>query len=192
MTAHSEIIRQLASEMAMLPQEQAVATQRRKQSLHIGIPKEVEFQEHRVPLTPAAVAVLTGRGHDVVMERGVGNAVQFQDSDYTEAGAMLVDSALEVFKADIILKVAPASIAEIEMLRPKQLLISALQLTVQPQDALKLMMKKRVHAVAWDFIKDRQGIYTIIRAMGEIAGNTSILIASEYMGTDKGGPRLKS
>ncbi|MBK7553375.1 MAG: alanine dehydrogenase [Flavobacteriales bacterium] len=190
MTAHSEIIRQLASEMAMLPQEQAVATKRRKQNLYIGIPKEVAFQEHRVPLTPAAVAVLTGRGHDVVVERGAGNAVQFQDSDYTEAGAMLVDSPLEVFKADIILKVAPASIAEIEMLRPKQLLISALQLTVQPQDALKLMMKKRVHAVAWDFIKDRQGIYTIIRAMGEIAGNTSILIASEYMGTDKGGPGL--
>ena len=134
MTAHSEIIRQLASEMAMLPQEQAVATKRRKQNLYIGIPKEVAFQEHRVPLTPAAVAVLTGRGHDVVVERGAGNAVQFQDSDYTEAGAMLVDSPLEVFKADIILKVAPASIAEIEMLRPKQLLISALQLTVQPQD----------------------------------------------------------
>ncbi|MFZ1687526.1 MAG: alanine dehydrogenase [Flavobacteriales bacterium] len=190
MTAHSDIIRQLASEMAMLPQEQAIATRRRKQNLFIGIPKEVAFQEHRVPLTPAAVAVLTGRGHDVVMERGTGMAVQFQDSDYTEAGAMLVDSPLEVFKADIILKVAPASAAEIEMLRPKQLLISALQLTVQPQDALKKLMQKRVHAVAWDFIKDRQGIYTIIRAMGEIAGNTAILIASEYMGTDKGGPGL--
>ncbi|MEO8067718.1 MAG: alanine dehydrogenase [Flavobacteriales bacterium] len=190
MTAHSDIIRQLASEMAMLPQEQAVATRRRKQNLYIGIPKEVAFQEHRVPLTPAAVAVLVGRGHDVVMERGTGMAVQFQDSDYTEAGAMLVDSPLEVFKADIILKVAPASAAEIEMLRPKQLLISALQLTVQPQDALKKLMQKRVHAVAWDFIKDRQGIYTIIRAMGEIAGNTAILIASEYMGTDKGGPGL--
>lgn len=190
MTAHSDIIRQLASEMAMLPQEQAVATRRRKQNLYIGIPKEVAFQEHRVPLTPAAVAVLVGRGHDLVMERGTGMAVQFQDSDYTEAGAMLVDSPLEVFKADIILKVAPASAAEIEMLRPKQLLISALQLTVQPQDALKKLMQKRVHAVAWDFIKDRQGIYTIIRAMGEIAGNTAILIASEYMGTDKGGPGL--
>ena len=190
MTVHSDIIRQLASEMAMLPQEQMIATRRKKQNLFIGIPKEVAFQEHRVPLTPAAVAVLTGRGHDIVMERGTGMAVQFQDSDYAEAGAMLVDGPLEVFKADIILKVAPASEAEMAMLRPKQLLISALQLTVQPQDALKNLMQKRVHAVAWDFIKDRQGIYTIIRAMGEIAGNTSILIASEYMGTDKGGPGL--
>ncbi|QQR85519.1 MAG: alanine dehydrogenase [Flavobacteriales bacterium] len=190
MTAHSELIRQLASEVALLPQEQALETRRKKQNLFIGIPKEVSFQEHRVPLTPAAVGVLTGRGHDVVMERGVGKAVQFQDSDYTEAGAMLVDSAEEVFKADIILKVAPPSTQEIGMLRPKQLLIAALQMTVQPKDALKQMMQKRVHAVAWDFIKDREGIYTVIRTMGEIAGNTSILIASEYLGTDKGGPGL--
>jgi alanine dehydrogenase len=52
------------------------------------------------------------------------------------------------------------------------------------------MMEKRMTAVAWDFIKDREGIYPIIRAMGEIAGNTSIQIASEYLSADKGGPGL--
>ncbi len=76
----------------------------------------------------------------------------------------------EVFKADLILKVAPPTHAEIEMLRHKQILISALQLTVQPKDTLRRMMEKRMTAVAWDFIKDREGIYPIIRAMGEIAG----------------------
>jgi alanine dehydrogenase len=130
------------------------------------------------------------RGHDILVERGIGQAVQFQDSDYTEAGAQVVESAEEVFKADLIIKVAPPSLKEIELLRPKQILISALQLTVQPKDALRKMMEKKVSAVAWDFIKDREGIYTIIRAMGEIAGNTSIQIAAEYLSSDKGGQGL--
>ena len=163
---------------------------RRKKSLFIGIPKEITFQEHRVPLTPSSVAVLVGRGHEVVIERGAGMPAQFQDNDYSEAGAMVVESPEEVFKADMILKVAPPTHNEIELLRHKQILVSALQLTVQPKDTLKRMMEKRMTAVAWDFIKDREGIYPIVRAMGEIAGTTSIQVASEYLSADKGGQGL--
>jgi alanine dehydrogenase len=190
MSTSQELLKQLAREVAMLPQEQAQEVGRKGRNLFIGIPKETSFQEHRVPLTPAAVATLVSRGHDILVERGIGQAVQFQDNDYTEAGAQVVESAEEVFKADLIIKVAPPSLKEIELLRPKQILISALQLTVQPKDALRKMMEKKVTAVAWDFIKDREGIYTIIRAMGEIAGNTSIQIAAEYLSSDKGGQGL--
>jgi alanine dehydrogenase len=190
MSTSQELLKQLAREVAMLPQEQAQEVGRKGRNLFIGLPKETSFQEHRVPLTPAAVATLVSRGHDILVERGIGQAVQFQDSDYTEAGAQVVESAEEVFKADLIIKVAPPSLKEIELLRPKQILISALQLTVQPKDALRKMMEKKVSAVAWDFIKDREGIYTIIRAMGEIAGNTSIQIAAEYLSSDKGGQGL--
>jgi len=190
MPLSSQLTKQLVREMTMLPQEQSLATGRKKKSLFIGIPKEISFQEHRVPLTPSAVAVLVGRGHEVVIERGAGGSAQFQDNDYSEAGAMVVESAEEVFKADMILKVAPPNHTEIEMLRHKQILISALQLTVQPKDTLRRMMEKRMTAVAWDYIKDREGIYPIIRAMGEIAGTTSIQVASEYLGAEKGGPGL--
>ncbi len=190
MTPSSELLKQLARQSAMMPQEQVMEVGRRKKSLFIGIPKEITFQEHRVPLTPAVVAVLVGRGHEVVIERCSGQPAQFQDNDYSEAGAMVVDGPSEVYKADIILKVAPPTHDEIEMLRHKQTLVSALQLTVQPKDTLKRMMEKRMTAVAWDFIKDREGIYPIVRAMGEIAGNTSIQIASEYLSADKGGQGL--
>jgi alanine dehydrogenase len=190
MNPSSELLKQLAREVAMVPQEQMMEVGRRKKSLFIGIPKEITFQEHRVPLDPQSVAVLAGRGHEVVIERCAGEPAQFQDNDYSEAGAMVVDSAEEVFKADLILKVAPPNHSEIEMLRHKQILISALQLTVQPKDTLRRMMEKRMTAVAWDFIKDREGIYPIIRAMGEIAGNTCIQIASEYLSADKGGQGL--
>ncbi|MCB0791403.1 MAG: alanine dehydrogenase [Flavobacteriales bacterium] len=190
MSPSSELLKQLAREAVLVPQEEVLEVGRRKQDLFIGIPRETSFQEHRVPLTPAAVGVLTGRGHQVVIERNTGEAVQFQDSDYSEAGARIVDGPEEVFKADMILKVAPPSHKEIEMLRHKQILISALQLTVQPKDTLKRMMEKRMTAVAWDFIKDREGIYPIIRAMGEIAGTASIQVAAEYLGAEKGGPGL--
>jgi len=190
MSPSSELLKQLARESAMLPQEQVMEAGRRKKSLLIGIPKEIVFQEHRVPLTPAAVAVLTGRGHDVLVQRGAGEPAQFQDNDYSEAGARVVDGPTEVFQADLILKVAPPTHAEIELLRHKQTLVSALQLTVQPKDTLKRMMEKRMTAVAWDFIKDREGIYPIVRAMGEIAGNTCVQIASEYLSADKGGQGL--
>ncbi len=190
MNPSSELLKQLAREVAMVPQEQVMEVGRRKKSLFIGIPKEITFQEHRVPLDPSSVAALVGRGHEVVIERCAGQPAQFQDSDFSEAGAMIADNAEQVFKADLILKVAPPNHTEIEMLRHKQTLISALQLTVQPKDTLRRMMEKRMTAVAWDFIKDREGIYPIIRAMGEIAGNTCIQVASEYLSADKGGQGL--
>lgn len=190
MSTSTELLKQLAREVALLPQEEMLATGQRRKNLFIGLPKEVTFQEHRVPLTPTSVAVLVGRGHDVIVQRGVGQAVQFQDNDYTEAGALVVDGIDEVFKADLILKVAPPSAQEIELLKPKQILVSALQLQAQPKDTVRKMMEKKITAVAWDFIKDREGIYPIIRAMGEIAGTTSIQIAAEYLSNERGGPGL--
>ncbi len=190
MSEQRELLKQLAREVALLPQEEMLETGRRDRSVFLGIPKEIAYQEHRVPLTPEAVQVLSGRGHRVVVERGVGRAVQFSDRHYAEAGAQLADGPEQVFKADVILKVGPPSHKEIEQLRHKQILISALQLTVQPKDSLRRMMDKKATAVAWDFIKDRQGIYPIIRAMSEIAGNTAVLIGGEYLSTDKGGQGL--
>ncbi len=188
MSQGSELLKHLARDVSLMPQEAMQEVGRKRKNLFIGIPKELSFQEHRVPLTPSAVAVLVGRGHEVVIERGTGEAVHFEDRDYTEAGAMLADGPEQVFRADLILKVAPPSHKEIEMLRHKQILISALQLTVQPKDTLRRMMEKKVTAVAWDFIKDNDDIYPIIRSMGEIAGNTAILIAAEYLSAEKGGP----
>ncbi len=190
MSTSSELLKQLAREVSMLPQEQTMEVGKKGKNLFIGIPKEMMPQEHRVPLTPASVAVLVGRGHDIVVQRGVGSSVQFQDSDYSEAGAKLADSAREVFEADLILKVAAPVEEEIAMLRHKQILVSALQMGGEHREALRSMMEKKVTAVAWDFIKDREGIFPIIRAMGEIAGNTAIQIAAEHLSTDKGGQGL--
>jgi alanine dehydrogenase len=169
------------TQTALMPQEEMLEIGKKKSKLYIGIPREISFQENRVALVPDAVALLVNNGHHVVVETNAGKMANFLDHDYSEAGAEIAYSAADVYKADIVLKVAPPSQEEIDLMQHNQTLISALQLTVQPEDFLKKLMAKKITAVAFEWIKDDDGIYTVIRSMGEIAGSTSILIAAEYL-----------
>lgn len=169
------------TQSALMPQEEMLEVGRKKGKLFIGIPKEISFQENRVALVPDAVALLVNNGHQVVVESNAGKMANFQDNDYSEAGAEIVYSPQEVYKANIILKVAPPSLDEIDMMQQNQTLISTLQLTVQPENFIKQLIAKKVTGIAYEWIKDDDGIYTVIRSMGEIAGVTSILIAGEYL-----------
>lgn len=166
---------------AYAPQEEMLEVARKKGKLFIGIPKEIAFQENRVPLVPDAVALLVNNGHHIVIEAGAGKAAHFEDNDYSEAGAEIVYSPQDVYKANVILKIAPPTLEEIEYMQPKQTLFSALQLSVQPEDFLKKLTSKKLNCVAFDLITDEAGIYPVIRAMGEIAGGASILIAAELL-----------
>lgn len=181
MMSSGDALKSLAREAALLPQEETLEISRKKQSLYIGIPRETEFQEHRVALVPEAVSLIVSNGHRVIVETNAGKQAFFSDRDYSEAGAEIAFSPEKVYEADIILKVTPPSKKEIELLKHKQTLFSALQLTVQPEDTLRELMKKKVTAIAWDYIQDEHGMYPIIRSMGEIAGNASVLIAAELL-----------
>jgi alanine dehydrogenase len=163
------------------PKEEMLEVARKKGKLYIGIPKEIAFQENRVALVPDAVALLVNNGHRLVVEAGVGTAAHFNDHDYSEAGAEIVHSPMDVFKADTIIKIAPPTLEEVELMQPKQTLFSALQLTVQPHDFLKKLISKKLNCVAFDLILDEVGIFPVIRAMGEIAGGASISIAAELL-----------
>jgi alanine dehydrogenase len=171
----------------LLPQEEMMEIGRKKGQLYIGIPREIAFQENRVPLVPDAVALLVNHGHRVIVETNAGKAANFQDNDYSEAGAEIAYAAEQVYKADLILKIAPPTLEEIEMMTHKQTLLSALQLTVAPEDFLKKLISKKVNALAYEWFRDEDGIFPVIRAMGEIAGGTSILIAAEYLSNTNNG-----
>jgi alanine dehydrogenase len=172
---------------ALAPKEEMLEVARKKGKLYIGIPKEIAYQENRVPLVPDAVTLLVNNGHRIVVEAGAGKAASFDDNDYSEAGAEIVYSAADVYKADTILKIAPPTLEEIEYMQPKQTMFSALQLSVQPEDFLKKLLTKKLNCVAFDLITDEAGIYPVIRAMGEIAGGASILIAAELLSNANNG-----
>ncbi len=170
-----------------LPQEEMLEVGRKKGKLYIGIPKEISYQENRVPLVPDAVALLVNCGHRVVIETNAGQAANFQDNDYSEAGAEIAYTAEEVYKADMIVKIAPPTIHEVEMMQQKQTLFSALQFSTQPDEFIRRLTAKKINAIAVDWITDEQGIFPAVRAMGEIAGGTSILIAADYLSNTNNG-----
>jgi alanine dehydrogenase len=184
----SDLIRHL-TESGLMPQEEMLEVQSKESSLYIGIPKETSLQEKRVALVPDSVAVLVSNGHRVVVEKGAGESANFTDKDYSEAGAEIIYETKDVYRANIVIKVAPPTLDEIEFFDPlqKQILFSALQLSAQPKDCMKKLMNKKVTGIAYDFIKDKEGVYPIVRCMSEIAGNTSILIAAEYLSNANNG-----
>ena len=187
MQISKELLSNLAKSSGLLPQEEMLEVARKRGALFIGIPKETSYQENRVALVPEAVLVLVSNGHRVLVETGAGLNSSFQDKDYSEAGAEIAYSAEAVFKADLILKVAPVNEEEIVLLQRKQTIISALNLSVQNTAYFRALLDKKINAIAYENIMDDEGSFPVIRAIGEIAGNTSILIAAEQMSTGNGG-----
>jgi alanine dehydrogenase len=151
--------------------------------LHIGIPKEIAFQENRIALTPDAVSVLVSNGHQVVIEHNAGEAAHFGDRDYSEAGARIVYQREEVYKAPILVKSAPVIDEELSLLQPNQLIISPIHLSILKAELLQKMMEKRITAISFENLKDDSGSYPIVRSMSEIAGSAVMLIAAQYLGS---------
>jgi alanine dehydrogenase len=168
-------------------QEQLLPVKRAKHSFFIGLPREISLQENRISLTPDAVALLISRGHEVWVETKAGEGSKFSDKLYSDAGAKIVYSPQEVYKADVILKIEPPTLEEIDMFRPGQTLISALQAGHLEPDYIQAVIKKKIICLAWEFIEDKVGGMPIIRAMSEIAGSTVLLIAAEYLSTTRKG-----
>lgn len=177
----------LASKTSLYPQEQLLAVARRKHSFFIGLPREISLQENRISLTPDGVRLLVNNGHEIWVETKAGVGSKFTDKDYSDAGAKIVYSAQEVYKADAILKIEPPTSEEIEMMHPGQTLISAIQLGQFSTDRLQAILKKKLTALAYEFIEDKVGGMPIIRAMSEIAGSSVIPLASEYLSTVNNG-----
>jgi alanine dehydrogenase len=163
------------------PKEQMVEVRKREAKLYIGIPMEISFQENRIPLIPEAVALLVANGHEIVIESNAGKSSNIQDSDFSEAGARIVYSATDIYKADIVLKVAPPSPDEVKLMQPRQQLISILQMSIQNEEYIRTLSAKKITAIGYEYLHDESGVYPIIQAMSEIVGSSSILIAAEYL-----------
>ncbi len=174
----------------LLPQEEMLEISSQKSDLFIGIPKETAFQEKRVCLTPDAVSALVNNGHRVLIESGAGLGAKYSDKNYSEAGAEITQDTKKVYNCPMLLKVEPPTIEELEMIKPQTVLISALQIKTQTKAYFEILAKKRITAMAFEFIKDQDGAYPAVRALSEIAGTASVLIASELLSSSSEGNGL--
>lgn len=177
--AHSEYFS--FSSTQLVTQEERLAVSKKKGRLQVGVPRETCMQENRVALTPEGVHLLVSNGHVVVVESKAGEGARYTDNDFSEAGAKIAYSPQEVFECNIVLKVEPPSLAELDMMKHQQTLISALQLKTCTKAYFQKLMEKRITAISYENLRDEEGQIPIVRHMSEIAGNASILIAAEYL-----------
>jgi len=178
------------SKQQLLPQEETLEVFKQKGELYIGIPKENQQREKRICLTPDAVNAITANGHRVLIEAGAGEGANYSDIEYTNAGAEITRDTKKVFSCPLLLKVEPPTFSEIELLNPQAIIISALQLKTQSKKYFEAIAKKRITAIAFEYILDDDGKYPAVRSLSEIAGISSVLIASEIMAATNQGNGL--
>ncbi len=171
-------------------QEEMLEVNKKGNSLYIGIPKEISFQECRIALTPLSVALLINNGHKVVIESGAGVGANFSDKDYSEQGAQISFSKKDVYGADIIVKIAPPTLEEIGLMHKGQTLFSTLQIGTLKDTYLKAILHKKINAICFEKLRDEGNVLSAVRAMGEIVGSASIFIAAEYLSSAFGGKGL--
>jgi alanine dehydrogenase len=160
---------------------------KKKASLTIGLPKENQSVEKRLALTPETTALLVEEGHRVFMEKGAGQGINYPDHAYADSGAEIVDTHSEIMQADLIIKISPPSLEEVEMMKPRTTVFSFLQLHQLTKSTLELMSEKRINALAYELIYDNTEMSPFVISMSEIEGAYSITLAAELLTNAHGG-----
>ena len=159
----------------------------KSKSICIGIPREEFADENRIAVVPNSIRTLIGYGHKVKIESSAGLKSKYTDHDYSEAGAIIEYSKEAVYDCDVLVKVAPPSLEEIELLHPNQILISPILLPKLSEEYILALKRKRVIAMAMEYLQSEDGSFPLVRIMSEIAGMTSIFTAAELLSYSQGG-----
>ncbi|MEM7741723.1 MAG: alanine dehydrogenase [Pseudomonadota bacterium] len=158
--------------------------------MRIGVPKEIKTKEFRVGLTPASVAEITARGHEVIVQSTAGDGIGMADADYRLAGAKIVKTAEDIFEtADMIVKVKEPQLNECAMLRQDQTLFTYLHLAADKPQAEALCASGCL-AVAYETITDDHGGLPLLRPMSEVAGRMSVGVGGATLQKHAGGGGL--
>lgn len=177
----------LISKTMLMPQEEMLEVKKRGQRIKIGIPSDFDKVEYRVPLTPQAVDLLVSYGHEILIQKNAGKSASYSDKDYRDSGAIIVESKEETFQCDIILRISPFNSEEIDMLRGNQVILSSMQVQAHCQESIQKLMNKRVTTIAFEYLENEDGFMPFVHQMSQIAGVTSITIASEYLSKSRNG-----
>jgi alanine dehydrogenase len=138
--------------------------------VRIGVPKEIKPDEYRVAVTPAGVREMSEHGHEVLIEAGAGGGSAIADAEFAAQGAEVVADAATIFeRAEMVLHVKELQAAEIEMLRPGQLLFTYLHLAPDPEQTSGLC-RSGATCIAYETVEDGRGQLPLLAPMSEIAG----------------------
>lgn len=153
----------------------------------VGVPKEIKNHEYRVALTPAGAAQLKAHGHEVLVERGAGHGSGFSDEEYIEQGALIAETAEEVWaRSEMIMKVKEPLPEEYGLFREGQILFTYLHLAAEA-DLTRALMERGVSAVAYETIQLPNGSLPLLTPMSEVAGRMSVQIGARLLESFYGG-----
>lgn len=174
------------TEEELMPKEEKLEVIKKGKQFSIGIPKETCLNERRTCITPDAVQVLVEHGHEIIIESGAGQGSFFTDLQYSESGAKITNDPKEAFGQDLILKINPPTLDEIDYMKPNTYMVSALQINLRDKEYFLKLAEKKINAIAFEFIVDEYKQLALVRLIGEIAGTVSILYASELLALSNG------
>jgi alanine dehydrogenase len=147
----------------------------------IGVPKEVKQDEYRVGMIPVGLEELTRAGHQVLIERGAGLGSGLDDGEFAQHGAEIVDRPDGVYsRADMIVKVKEPQAAEINMIRPKQVIFTYFHFAASRELTEQIIGTECV-AIAYETLRDSEGRLPLLTPMSEVAGKMSIQEGAKYL-----------
>ncbi len=155
----------------------------------IGIPKEIKNHEYRVGATPAMVRMLAEAGHKVLVQKHAGTKIGFTNEMYEHAGAKIVETAKEIYTAEMIIKVKEPQNDEFLLLKEGQILFCYLHLAPDPEQT-KHLIEKKVVAIAYETVTDAHGRLPLLVPMSEIAGRIAIQVGATTLQLNNGGKGL--
>jgi alanine dehydrogenase len=153
----------------------------------IGVPKEIKNHEYRVSVSPRGVRELSHHGHQVIVQKDAGHDIGFEDVHYQEAGALMVDTAAEVYdRSDMIVKVKEPQVEECNMLKEGQILFCYLHLAADPKIA-ELLIASGCVAIAYETVTGPNGTLPLLAPMSEVAGRVAVQVGAHYLERVNGG-----
>lgn len=155
--------------------------------MRVGIPTEIKNNEYRVAITPAGVAELVNRGHEVLVQAGAGDGSAISDADYKAAGAQLIAGADEVWaEADLVLKVKEPIEAEYSRMREGQTLFTYLHLAAS-RPCTDALLASRTTSIAYETVQTADGALPLLAPMSEVAGRLSAQVGAYHLMRTQGG-----
>ncbi len=153
----------------------------------IGIPKEIKTHEYRVSISPLGVRELVYHGHQVIIQKDAGHAIGFDDNQYQAAGALVVNTAADVYaKAELVVKVKEPQLEECQMIREGQILFCYLHLAAEPKMA-NLLMNSNCIAIAYETVTSDGGLLPLLAPMSEVAGRVAVQAGARCLEKAAGG-----
>ena len=142
--------------------------------MRIGVPKEIKPQENRIGLTPDSVKTLVSEGHEVLVENNGGFEAGFENDQYKNAGARIIEKATDIFNdAEIIVKVKEPQKVEVEMIKENQIVYTYLHLAAAKELTEGLVKSKSIN-IAYETITDDNGRLPLLAPMSAVAGRMSV------------------